>query len=182
MSAGLKGGGDSSGPPTAGPCAWPLAWQVTEYGAFRGIGVALGRNGILAPLREGAMATASDYVPAAIRRALGDDVPVDAVRVSEATKRALEASRTVVSVVWRLAGVRGSHMLDGTAVEEVEVDIECRASQAMYARRMADRVLAEMGANVIRLGNRYDEVDDEAQQEVGVYSHIVEVALPPEGL
>lgn len=124
---------------------------------------------------------ALDYLPAALVTGL-DDVPVDAVRVSESTRRRLESAGNQVSVVWRTMDLEGDRVIDGSVHAEALFRIECRAGSQSAAVALADDVLAVLAGHLTRVDTRYDEADDVTQQQHGVYSHVVEVGLPIDGL
>lgn len=124
---------------------------------------------------------AIDFMPRVLADGLSD-VPVDAVRVSRATAELLEAGRNQVSVVWRTIDQAGQRLVDGTAPVEVLFRVECRADDQECAVVLADEVLDVLAPYMTRLDTRYDEEDDGAQQKFDVYSHVLEVGLPVDGL
>ena len=142
------------------------------------------------------MARAAEYLPKAIRKALGDGIPVDVVRQTDATRRELNRVRRNTSVIWRMrAGYEPegpfefAQVLDGSALLSRFFEIEFRADDCPGAQNMAEAVIVELGTVGAHIFTQYDEADDfsqkSAQQEPGgggYFAHIVEVGLPATGL
>lgn len=116
-----------------------------------------------------------EYVPAAIAAAVGEGIPVRAVRFDSA------AEARGPSVRYRETGQGGGGgMIDSARASfGASYEIECRARRIEAARFMAESILDRFGQDnrVTAIEDAYDAPDNASSQASGYVAHVLSVAL-----